>query len=442
MNVLSNPSIASQSVARPGKVRYLVLFVLFVASAISYGDRTVLGVAGAAVSAALGLSAVQMGYVLSAQSIPYLLMQLPGGVLLDRFGSRWIYCGALVLLSLSTIGQGMSDLVPAGMALAFLFAMRLLNGVFSSPIVLANARITANWFPIAERGLASAIFNAAQYFALIVFAPLSAWAVHVLSWPSAFYLLGALGLLVAAAFPVLVRSPLQHPWIGRAELAHIEAGGGLVHIESQATPAPGADFFRRIAFRRQLTGLYLFQYCIGALSSFFLTWFPIYLVRHGGLTIWQAGIGTAVPALFGLCGGVAGGVISDTILRLRGSLTLARGVPVFLGLSTATLMVLGNYTIAPLPLIGLMSMAFFGKGVAALGWPMISDIAPKTMIGSTGGIFNTVGAAAGVITPLVLGHILAATNSFDQAILYVAAHCLLGMAAFGLVIRRVERVEA
>jgi ACS family glucarate transporter-like MFS transporter len=428
--------------ARAGKLRYLILLVLFVASSVSYGDRAALGVAGAAVAAALGLSAIQMGYALSAQSLPYLLMQVPGGILLDRFGSRWIYCGALALLSLATIAQGASGLVPAGIAVAFLFAMRFLNGVFSSPIVLANARITANWFPTAERGLASAIFNTAQYFALVAFAPLSAWAVHALGWPFAFYILGGLGLAMALAFPLLVRSPLRHPWIGAAEFAHIEQGGGLVHIETTPSPPPSSRvFFRRVAFRRQLVGLYLFQYSIGVLSSFFMTWFPIYLVKHGGMTIWQAGIGTAVPALFGLCGGVSGGVISDMILRRGGSLTFARGVPVFIGFSTAMLMVVGNYTIAPLPLIGLMSVAFFGKGVAALGWPMISDIAPKSMIGTTGGVFNMIAATSGVITPIVLGHIVDATKAFDGAIVYVAAHCLLGMAAFALVIRRIERIE-
>lgn len=427
---------------RAGAIRYLVLFMLFFASSVSYGDRTVLGVTGAAVAVSLGLTTVQLGYALSAHSFLYLAMQVPSGLLLDRFGSRWIYCGALALLSLVTIGQGLSGLLAGSAAVMLLFAMRLGSGIVSAPIVLANARITANWFPTAERGLASAIFNTAQYFALIVFAPLGAWMVHVLSWPYAFYGLGALGLAVAAIFPVLVRSPLQHPLVSPQELAHIEQGGGLVHIETKPMPRPSNSvFFRRVAFRRPLIGLYLFQYCIGVLSSFFMTWFPIYLVRHSGLSIWHAGIGTAVPAMFGLVGGIVGGLISDATLRRTGSVTRARGLPIFLGFGMAMMMVAANFTTAPLPVIGLMSVAFFGKGVAAMGWPMISDIAPRHVIGATGGIFNMVGAASGALTPIVLGHLVAETGSFDRAILYVAAHCLLGAAAFALVIRRIERIE-
>jgi ACS family glucarate transporter-like MFS transporter len=423
-------------------VRYLVLFMLLFASCVSYGDRTVLGIVGPALAASLGLNAVEMGYLLSAASLPYLLMKLPSGMLLDRFGSRWIYCAAMVLLSLCTIAQGLSALLPGAVAIALLFSMRFLSGAFSSPIFPANARITANWFPAAERGFASAIFNTAQYFALMIFAPLSAWAAHAFSWPTAFYILGLLSLAVAAIFPALVTSPLRHPLISVGELEHIERGGGLIHIETNPLPCmPGSVFFRHVAFRRPLIGLYLFQYSIGVLTSFLMTWFPIYLVQHSGMSILGAGIGTAVPAAFGLAGGIAGGLLSDAVLRRTGSLTFARGLPVFAGFSIALAMVAANFTNAPLMVIGLMSVAFFGKGFAALGWTIISDIAPKSLIGTTGGIFNMISGSAGVLTPVIMGYVVSATGSFNWAVVYVAAHCFIGMAAFGLIIRRIERIE-
>jgi len=172
-----------------------------------------------------------------------------------------------------------------------------------------------------------------------------------------------------------------------------------------------------------------------------MTWFPIYLVAHSGMSILGAGIGTAVPAAFGLAGGIVGGLLSDTTLRRTGSLTLARGLPVFIGFGIALVMVAANFTSSPVMVIGLMSMAFFGKGVAALGWTMISDIAPKNLIGTTGGIFSMISGVSGVLTPVIMGYVVSATGSFDWAIVYVAAHCLLGMAAFALVIRRIERIE-
>jgi ACS family glucarate transporter-like MFS transporter len=134
-------------------------------------------------------------------------------------------------------------------------------------------------------------------------------------------------------------------------------------------------------------------------------------------------------------------LLSDATLRRTGSLTVARRIPVFIGFGIAFTMVAANFTNSPLIVVGLMSMAFFGKGVAALGWPMISDIAPKNLIGTTGGMFSMVSGISGVLTPIVLGYAVAATGSFNWAIVYVAAHCLLGMASFALVIRRIERIE-
>ncbi len=203
----------------------------------------------------------------------------------------------------------------------------------------------------------------------------------------------------------------------------------------------GSAFFRHVAFRHALVGLYLFQYSIGVLTSFLMTWFPMYLVRHSGMSILGAGIGTAVPAAFGLAGGITGGLFSDAVLRRTGSLTLARGLPVFIGFSVAFAMVAANLTHAPWLVIGLMSVAFFGKGFAALGWTMISDIAPKNLIGTTGGIFNMVSGGAGVLTPVIMGYVVSITGTFNWAIIYVAAHCFVGMAAFALIIRRIERIE-
>jgi ACS family glucarate transporter-like MFS transporter len=115
---------------------------------------------------------------------------------------------------------------------------------------------------------------------------------------------------------------------------------------------------------------------------------------------------------------------------------------VFIGFSIALAMVAANFTNAPLMVIGLMSVAFFGKGVAALGWTIISDIAPRNLVGTTGGIFSMISGSAGVLTPVIMGYIVSATGSFNWAVVYVAAHCVVGMAAFALIIRRIERIEA
>ncbi|MDB5576259.1 MAG: transporter, partial [Bradyrhizobium sp.] len=144
--------------------RQLTLLILFIVTVISYADRATFSIAGAAASKELSIGPVAMGWILSAFAWAYVIAQLPGGVLLDRFGSKKIYVIALILWSIFTFIQAFAGLF-AGAAVTALFAMRFMVGVAEAPAFPANARIVAAWFPTSERGTASAIFNAAQYFA-------------------------------------------------------------------------------------------------------------------------------------------------------------------------------------------------------------------------------------------------------------------------------------
>lgn len=426
---------------RAGWVRYLVLVTLFLVSALNYADRAVLGLVGASVSHALALTPVAMGYVLSASSISYFLAQVPGGVLLDRFGSRWIYTGAIALWSLLTVAQGWVGLLHGFYAVAALVGVRLLFGIAIAPAVPANARIAASWFPTSERATAMAVFNSSQYLSLIVFAPVLGWIAHRLSWPWACYFLGALGLVAALVFPAIIRSPLRHPLIRPSELDYIKSQGALVDIE---TGKPGIlrwHNLRPLAGDRLLLGLYLFQYCLIVLATFFMTWFPIYLVQQKGLSMVDADLALALPALFGLIGNLAGGLASDTLLRRTGSLTLARKLPVIAGLLLAMSIFACDFLVSRTAIITVMSIAFFGRGLAAMGWTMVSDISPQELIGVTGGAFNMISNVAAAITPIVMGYIVAATGSFNWAIAFVFLHCLVGFLAISVMIGRIRRVS-
>jgi ACS family glucarate transporter-like MFS transporter len=428
--------------SRQTRARYLVLLALFVVSTINFGDRAAMAVAGPAVSATLHLDPVAMGYVLAAFAISYVVAQVPGGVLLDRYGSRWIYTGALALWSLFILVQGWAGLFSGLSAAILLFVMRFLEGIASAPSVPANARIAASWFPASERGLATAIFNASQYFSLVAFAPLMGWLVHRYGWPWVFFVMGGLGLAAAAVLPFVVRSPLQSPLINVAELAYIERGGALVHIERRSTVTHFTwQNVRQLIVNRMLLGVYLGQYCVGVLTYFFVTWFPIYLVQQRGLSILKAGLMTAVPAICGFAGGISGGVLSDAILRRTGSLTAARKAPVLIGMTMAALIVACNFTTSQAAVIVLMSIAFFGKGLAALGWTVISDVSPKELVGVTGGVFNTVSNVPGIVTPIVIGYTVARLGSFDWALAFVAAHCLIAIFAYFVVVQKIERLE-
>ena len=372
-----------------------------------------------------------------------MLAQIPGGALLDRFGTKRIYAGAIALWSLMTAMQGFVGWFPIISAVATLFVLRFLVGLAEAPSFPGNARLVAAWFPGLERGTASAIFNSAQYFSLVAFAPLMGWLAHSFGWRSVFWAMGLLGILAALAFLRYIHSPVRHPSINQAELDHIEAGGGLIRMEEAKATTRTFTWpnVRRLLANRMMLGIYLGQYCINVLTYFFVTWFPIYLVKERGLNIMEAGFAAAAPALCGFVGGLVGGYTSDLLLKRTGSIDIARKVPLVFGMLLATLIIACVFVEAEWLVVTLMAVAFFGKGVASLGWAVMADVAPKQLAGLTSGVFNMFGNVAGIVTPIVIGFIVGATGSFDWALVFVGAHCLLTIFSFLVIVGPIRRVE-
>ena len=424
------------------RVRFLILLLIFLLTTINYADRSTFSIAGDAASEDLGLDPVQMGYILSAFAWAYVLGQIPGGALLDRFGTKLIYAIAIAAWSFFTLIQGFSGFLTGGAIFAGLFVMRFAVGLAESPSFPGNARLVAAWFPGSERGFASAVFNSAQYFSLVVFAPLMGWLVHTYDWHSVFFVMGGLGLVAAVVFWQLIHSPVEHPSINQAELDYIEAGGGLIRMEDKVVKASAFTWpnVKQLLSSRMLIGVFIGQYGINVLTYFFVTWFPIYLVKERGLNILEAGFAAAAPALCGFVGGVLGGVISDAILKRTGSLTLARKTPLLIGMILASTIIACVYVQQEWLIVVVMAVAFFGKGIASLGWAVVSDTSPRELVGVTGGIFNTFGNTAGIVTPIVIGYIVAATGSFDGALWFVGLHCVLVVAAYFLIVGKIERL--
>ena len=190
-----------------------------------------------------------------------------------------------------------------------------------------------------------------------------------------------------------------------------------------------------------LLGVYVGQYCITTLTYFFLTWFPVYLVKQRGMSILNAGFVAALPAICGFAGGVLGGVISDYLLRRGHSLTVARKTPIVLGMLLSTSMIACNYVNTSAVVVAFMSLAFFGKGVGALGWAVVSDTSPREISGLSGALFNTFGNTAGITTPIVIGYLLAGTGSFNAALVFVAANALIAVACYLFVVGEIKRFE-
>jgi ACS family glucarate transporter-like MFS transporter len=439
-------AIVSAAEARRSRVRLFIVTMLFLVTTVNYADRATLSIAGAALSKEMHLDPIAMGYIFSAFGWSYVVAQVPGGWLLDRFGSRWVYAFSIMIWSLFTFMQGWIGFFSGFTAVAVLFALRLMVGFAEAPSFPANARMVAAWFPGNERGTASAFFNSGQYFATVIFAPLMGWIAHDFGWRYVFFVMGVLGVLMGLLWVKTMFGPKDHPAINEAEFDYISQGGALVDMdtpkdEKSAASGPKWDHIRQLLSNRMMLGIYLGQYCINTLTYFFLTWFPVYLVKERGLSILQAGFVATLPALCGFIGGVLGGVISDYILQKTGSLTAARKIPIVGGMLLSMAIIGCNYVDGQALVVGFMALAFFGKGIGALGWAVVSDTSPKEAGGVTGGLFNMFGNLSSITTPIIIGYILAGTGSFNGALVFVGLNALVAAIAYLFIVGEIKRVQ-
>jgi ACS family glucarate transporter-like MFS transporter len=426
--------------------RYMVVWLLFVATTVNYADRATLSIAGPALAKDLALDPVAMGYVFSAFGWAYVLAQIPGGWLLDRFGSKRVYVLSVLIWSVFTLLQGFVGVLPASIAVASLFFLRFLLGLAEAPSFPGNSRIVSAWFPTAERGTASAIFNSAQYFALVAFSPIMGTITHALGWRYVFFVMGALGMALAALLSSLIHAPREDPRVSSDELAYIEQGGALVDLDHPQAGAPAASVptwanVRQLLGSRMLVGVYVGQYCITTITYFFLTWFPVYLVSGRGMSILKVGFVAALPALCGFVGGILGGVFSDALLRRGHSLTFARKAPIVTGMLLSVSMIACNYVDAQWAVVGIMALAFFGKGIGALGWAVVSDTSPREIAGLSGALFNTFGNTAAITTPIVIGYLVQGSGQFEGALAFVGANAIVAMLSYLFVVGEIKRLE-
>lgn len=437
----------SAATARRSKARYRILALLAVGTMINYLDRTVLGIAAPQLTKELGIGAALMGLIFSAFSWSYVAAQIPGGLFLDRFGSRVTYYLSMTLWSVFTLLQGLVSGVGA------LFACRLGLGVTEAPCFPTNSRVVATWFPQRERAMATGTYTVGEYIGLAFFSPFLFALMGAFGWRSLFYVVGGVGIVFGGIWWLFYREPREHPAANQAELDYIEAGGGLTHRKPADTAAQNARAasegkkggfewrtIGRLLKHRQLTGICLGQFAGNSTLVFFLTWFPTYLATERHMGWLKIGFFAIMPFIAASVGVMFGGTLSDWLLRRGKSANVARKLPIIAGLLLASTIVLANYVESNVTVIVILSVAFFAQGMAALGWTLVSDIAPDGLLGVTGGIFNFAANLAGIVTPLAVGFIVSATGSFVGALAFIGVIALIGALSYIFVVGDIKRI--
>ena len=394
---------------------------------VNYFDRINLSVAGPQLQQAFGLDAAQLGWLFSAFFWSYALMQIPTGLILDRFG----------VTPIGRIGGALWSFATGITALAGGFggvlAARVLLGVAEAPAFPANAKATGYWFPRTERALATAIFDAAAKFSNVIGAPLVAATVIWFGWRGAFWGTAILSLIYLAGFWLFYRDPSADPHLTEQEHAYMLAGGAT---PEGASPSGATAMLGYLLTSRKVWGLTIGFAAYGYSFYLFLTWLPGYLVRELHMTLIGSAAYTTIPWIVATITDLAiGGWLVDHLIARGYRETRVRKSVLVLGMLTGTAVFGAGFTNQPVWAITWISIALGGLAAAApIGWSIPSLIAPKGGTGTIGGIMNFANNLMGAVAPIATGYIVGQTHSFNGAFLVAGAVLLVGILSYIVVL--------
>jgi ACS family D-galactonate transporter-like MFS transporter len=319
----------------------------------------------------------------------------------------------------------------------------VLIGAFEAPSYPLNNRIVTSWFPEQERAGAIATYTSGQFIGLAFLTPLLNMIQIYAGWRAMFVITGLIGFAWGISWYFIYRSPFGHTKINSRELEYISSGGGLINTKTEEILSNRTTNRENLWFvlsNKKLWGIYLGQFGLGATLIFFLTWFPKYLVDYKHMDFLKSGFLASLPFICAFFGVLLSGYLSDFLIKKKKTGGLARKSPVVIGLLLSMSIIGANYTSKPAWVIFYMSVAFFGNGLASISWIFVSLLAPKNLIGLTGGVFNFIGGLAGIVVPITIGWLVKG-GDFTPALIFICIMTLTGALSYIFLVGKIERVH-
>ena len=413
--------------------RWRIAFLLAFGVLVNFFDRINLSVSRDALHDSFGLSLVAFGYLSSAFSWTYALMQMPAGLLLDRLGVRLVGRASALLWSVSSFAAALAP------GLSWFFGARLLLGVSESPTFPANAKALGYWFTREERGLATAITDAAAKFSSAIGVPLIGLLLFYFGWRWSFAATGFMSFLYFALFCMIYRNPSEDKGLSASELQFILNGGA--QPEDQAKTAKGASLGYLLR-QRKVYGLALGWGAYNYTFFLLLTWLPSYLSVSLHMDLFHSVFYTSVPWLFATFTDLlVGGWLVDALIQRGWDANRVRQSVMVVGMSFGLAIFGAASAHSSAAALIWISLALGGLAAAApVAWTVPSLIAPRQSVGTLGGAVNFCGQIAAISAPIVTGYIVSGTHSFAAAFATATVILLLGIVGYIFLLGRIEPI--
>jgi ACS family hexuronate transporter-like MFS transporter len=406
--------------ARVGGYRWIVCALLFLATTINYVDRQVLGILATPLQEELGWSESDYGWIATAFTGAYAAGQLIVGRLMDLLGTRIGFSLAVVCWSLAAMGHALARS-------AFDFGLaRFALGISESGNFPAAIKTVAEWNPKSERALATGIFNSGSNLGAIV-APLAVpWITTLYGWRWAFVITGATGFAWLAGWLVNYRRPEEHPYLSRAELAHIRS--------DPVEPIVAIPLTSPLR-HRQTWAFAAGKFFTDPIRWFFLFWLPKFLRQTYGITLTGLGAPLVVIYLAADLGSIGGGWFLSSLIR--------RGWSVNAGRKTA--MLVCALCVLPILLAARASNLWVAVGLISLataahqGWSanlftLVSDTFPRRAVASVVGTGGFAGSVSGMMIATATGYLLQWTGSYVPVFFLAASAYLIALAVIHVLV--------
>jgi MFS transporter, ACS family, glucarate transporter len=389
----------------------VVLIMLCIMYFITYLDRVNVSTAAVGFGKEFGLSHTQIGLVFSAFAYPYLLFQVSGGWVSDRFGAKrtLLFCGAL--WAVATLLTGFAT------GLMSLLAARLLLGFGEGATFPAATAAMSRWVARERRGFAQGVTHSAARIGNAVAPGVIVLAMTAWGWRASFFVCGVISLVWVAVWHfTFAERPAEHRRITEAELAVLPQ------------PAPKAGKVPWGPLLRRMVPVTIVYFCYGWTLWLFLSWIPQYFLHNHRLDLGKSAVFASAVFFAGVIGDTLGGTVTDWLYERTRNLNRARSLMVSVCMlltlvSLVPLMFTHDLTVS---VVCLSAGFFFSEMTIGPMWAIPMDIAPQYS-GTASGIMNTGSALAAILSPVISGFVIDTTHNWQLPFVGSIALMALGV---------------
>jgi MFS family permease len=411
--------------------RWRIAVLLGLGVLVNFFDRVNISVAFSALHTEWGITAVAFGFLASAYNWTYAILQIPVGVMLDRWGVRRVGRVAALIWSVASFASGLATGVWS------FFAARLLLGVGEAPTFPANAKAIGYWFPEDERSFATSLNDGAAKLASAIGVPILGVLVLCLGWRWSFLFTGFASFLYFLLFWRVYRNPSEDPRLSPAERRLMEEG----HAQPESAPAHHAHGAPLLYLLRQpqMLGATIGFAAYNYVFYLVLVWLPSYLTLSLHVRLMDSALYTAVPwGVATVTDLLIGGWMVDRLVRRVKRPWLVRQAVLVGGLAFGMGIYGARFAHTPWVAVGWISLCMAGLGaMAPVGWSVPSFIAPRESVGRVGGIMNFATQIAAISAPVATGYFARAHN-FGGAFALAAVVLAVGIAGYALLLGKLR----